>query len=82
MGNQTIKMRDVRQITDASLMKNDQNVKDVTNLDLKKADPQAQTNIKQGTNTSPNVNQPPGGNIMTDVAMSRALMDKLQKETK
>ena len=82
VGNQTIKMRDVRQITDASLMKNDQNVKDVTNLDLKKTESPAQTNIKPGTNTSPNVNQPPGGNIMTDVAMSRELMDKVQKETK
>lgn len=83
VGNQTIKMRDVRQITDSSLMKNDQNVNDVTSLDLKKADPQAQTHIKQGTNTSPNANPPSGGgNIMTDVAMSRELMGKLQKETK
>ncbi len=82
VGNQTIKMRDVRQITDSSLMKNDQNVKDVTSLDLKKTDAQAQTNIKQGTNTSPNVQPQAAGNVMTSVAMSPELMGKLQKETK
>ena len=82
MGNQTIKMRDVRQITDSSLMKNDQIVKDVTNLDLKKSEAQEQTNTKQGTNLSPNAQPQKPGNVMTDVAMDRGMMDKLQKETK
>ena len=82
VGNQTIKMRDVRQITDSSLMKNDQIVKDVTSLDLKKSEAQEQTSIKQGTNLSPNVQPQKPGNVMTDVAMDRGMMDKLQKETK
>lgn len=90
VGNQTIKMRDVRQITDGSLKNNDQNVKDVTNLDLKKTDDVAQTGNKQNeeANTS-NMPKPeeatkatPVNNVMTDVAMSRDLMEKLQKAQK
>lgn len=91
VGNQSIKMRDVRQITDPSLMKNDQNVKDVTNLDLKNADQVTQTGNTEEANTSTPRMKPetkdtakaaPTSNVMTDVAMSRDMMNKLQKETK
>ncbi|MBC7420799.1 MAG: flagellar biosynthesis protein FlgD [Bdellovibrio sp.] len=82
VGSQTIKMRDVRQITDGSAKQNDQKVTDVTSLDLKKVDEAAQTNVKQEANTS-NKAKPSGmSDVMTDVAMSRDLMNKLQKETK
>ena len=90
VGNQTIKMRDVRQIMDGSLKSNDQNVKDVTSLDLKKTDDIKQNVSKQneGTNTS-NTRKPeaasqaaPVNNVMTDVAMSPDLMTKLQKAKK
>ncbi len=90
VGNQTIKMRDVRQIMDGSLKSNDQNVNDVTSLDLKKAGDMQQTDNKQneGTNTS-NTRKPeaatqaaPVNNVMTDVAMSPDLMATIQKAKK
>lgn len=72
VGHQTIKMRDVRQISDPNLNLNskniDQNLNNVTGPDLKK-DADAVQNIKKG-------------NILTDVAMSRDLLNQLQKEVK
>ncbi len=82
VGSQSIKMRDVRQITDSSAKQNDQKVTDVTSLDLKKGDEAAQTNIKQEANTSNAAPVAGMSDVMTEVAMSRGLMDKLQKETK
>lgn len=89
VGQQSVKMRDVRQITDPSLKNNDQNVRDVTSLDLKNQEQMQQTNNTQGTNTSTPVVKPAASNanagmsnVMTDVAMSREMMNKLQKETK
>lgn len=81
VGTQTIKMRDVRQITDSSAKNNDQIVNDVTGLDLKKDDSKRQNNIKKEANTSDNIAKPLTGasDVMTDVAMSRELMNKLQK---
>lgn len=51
IGNQTIRLRDVKKITDPSLMKNDQIVKDVTSLDLKKEAVAGDTN-KEGSEES------------------------------
>ncbi len=79
VGSQTIKMRDVRQITDSSAKNNDQNVTDVTNLDLKSGDAPKQNKIKKEANTSDNVKpQAAGSDVMQDLAMSRELMSKLQ----
>ena len=83
VGSQTIKMRDVRQITDSGAKQNDQNIKNSTSLDLKIYDEAVQNNIKQeeeDTSSRAPVFKP--GNVMTDVAMSRDLMNKLQKEMK
>lgn len=82
VGSQTIKMKDVRQITDPSTKQNDQNVKNVTGLDLKNGDEAEQNNIKQEANTSSTSPKNVTGNVMTDVAMSRELMARLQKEVK
>lgn len=83
VGSQSIKMKDVRQITDSSVKNNDQNVNDVTNLDLKKGDAPKQNLIKQEANTSANNTvQPQGSSVQNDVAMSRELMNQLQKEMK
>jgi flagellar basal-body rod modification protein FlgD len=79
VGSQTIKMRDVRQITDSSVKNNDQKVTDVTSLDLKSSDPKQQNRVKQEANTSANTAPPVAGDVMTDVAMSRELMNQLQK---
>ena len=82
VGSQSIKMRDVRQITDASAKHNDQNSIDVTSLDLKNTESAGQTNVKQEANTS-NKPLPPGmSDVKTGLAMSREMYDKLQKETK
>jgi flagellar basal-body rod modification protein FlgD len=93
VGKQTLKMRDIRQITDSSLMSNDQKVKDVTSLDLKNSGDVQHTGnteeqqTKEASNTShvkPETTDgktAPVGNL-ADVAMSREMQNKLQKETK
>lgn len=83
VGNQTVKMKDVSQITDSSAKQNDQNLKNSTSLDLKKADGAAQTDITEENTSSEEVPRfAKKGNVMTDVAMSPELMAKLQKEMK
>ena len=72
-------MRDVRQITDPSTKNNDQNVTDVTSLDLKSAAAPKQNRIKKEANTSDNAKpQAAGSDVMQDLAMSRDLMNQLQ----
>ena len=87
VGSQTIKMKDVSQITDSSARSNDQNVKNSTGLDLKNNDEAQQNGIKQEANVSSNAEAKrrgigTGGDVFSDVAMSKGLMDKLQKEMK
>lgn len=84
VGNQAIRFNDVKKITDPRLMSNDQNVKDVTNLDLKNNDAIGQTE-KEGsvesqssTTTPPPIAKP---NIMNTVGLSRDMMEKIAKET-
>ncbi|QDK46844.1 flagellar hook assembly protein FlgD [Bdellovibrio sp. HCB185ZH] len=83
VGNQAIRFRDVKKITDPRLMRNDQNVNDVTNLDLKKDDATGQTKkeanvVQQSSTTEP---APMGkSKIMDTVGLSRDMMDKIAKE--
>lgn len=70
IGTQTIRMADVKKISDPSLMKNDQNLKDVTPQDLKKEDGKGQTE----NNSAPS-------RITKDVGLSREMMNRLSKET-
>ncbi|UYL08747.1 flagellar hook assembly protein FlgD [Bdellovibrio sp. SKB1291214] len=83
VGNQAIRFRDVKKITDPRLMRNDQNVNDVTNLDLKKDDATGQTkkepNVVQQSSTT---EQAPvaKSKIMDTVGLSRDMMDKIAKE--
>jgi len=81
VGQQSIKMRDVRQITDSSVKNNDQKVNDLTGLDLKKPVEAKHNLIKKEANTSANATVPPAGSsdVMTDVAMSRETMNDLMK---
>lgn len=84
VGKQSIRFRDVKQITDPRLKNNDQKVNDVTNLDLKKDDVIAQTN-KEGSNESQKAPTPAvataKSNLMNNVGLSREMMEKLAKET-
>ncbi|MCC2679244.1 MAG: basal-body rod modification protein flgD [Pseudobdellovibrio sp.] len=89
VGSQTIKMKDVTQITDSSaqgLKQNDQNVKNSTSLDLKNDDDTKQTDIKEEANVSSNTEAKRRGigtaDVMSDFAMSNDFMAKLQKEMK
>lgn len=91
VGNQSIKMRDVRKITDPSLMSNDQKATDVTAQDLKKQAPTEETKKEANTesakaapsvvasNAAPTT---PKSNIMDNVGLSREMMMKLAKEMK
>lgn len=81
VGQQSIKMRDVRQITDSSVKNNDQKVNNITGLDLKTPDETKHNLIKKEANTSANAKPPVegSGDVMTDVAMSRETMDDLLK---
>lgn len=84
VGNQAIRFRDVKQITDPRLMRNDQNIKDVTNLDLKKDDATGQTK-KEGNVGSDKASTAPApvakSKIMDTVGLSRDMMEKIAKET-
>jgi flagellar basal-body rod modification protein FlgD len=84
VGNQTIKMRDVRKITDPSLMSNDQKATDVTAQDLKKEAPTEET-VKEGNKESAKATPSVAvakSNIMDNVGLSREMMSKLTKEMK
>jgi len=87
VGTQTIKMKDVRQITDSGAagrdQRNDQISKNETGLDLKNTEDTKQNSIKKEANASPNTaNKNLAGNGLQDIAMSRELLAKLQKGQK
>lgn len=83
VGNQTIRMRDVKKITDPRLKKNDQKINDVTSLDLKKQEAAGETK-KEGNGES-KVSSAPApaakSKILDDVGLSRDMMEKIAKET-
>jgi len=95
VGNQTIRMRDVRKITDPSLMSNDQKVNDVTAQDLKVSGAMDNTKTegnKESAKAAPtapatSAAQPAPAapvaksNILDNVGLSREMMAKLAKET-
>jgi flagellar basal-body rod modification protein FlgD len=84
VGNQAIRFSDVKKITDPSLMKNDQKVNDVTNLDLKENDAVGQTkkeaSVVQQTAT-PSTASTAKSNLMNSVGLSRDMMERIAKET-
>lgn len=81
VGNQTVRLKDLRKIVDPSLKKNDQKVNDVTAQDLKKEDPARQTQEKEAV-VAPAAQEPAKKpSVMDNVALSREMMSKLQKET-
>lgn len=80
IGNQTIRLRDVKKITDPSLMKNDQNVQNVLTQDLKN---DAQMNETNNKGTKSDGAPPPvaKSTIMDQVGLSGDMMQKIAKET-
>lgn len=84
VGNQAVKFKDVKKITDPRLATTDQNVKDVTNLDLKKDDVKMQTDKEEkqeSQNSSINSGSGAKSNIMNSVGLSRQMMEQIAKET-
>lgn len=89
VGNQSVRLKDIKKIQDPSLMKNDQKVNSVVESNLKTAEATNQTDNKQSaTEVSAPVEGAPDAplrlqqNLMETVGMSSEMKDKLAKETK
>lgn len=82
IGKQSVRLKDVRQFSDPSLMSNDQKTNDVTELDLKKSSHNGQTNIKQETKTEAQKKAMSASteDYLANVGMSSELLDKVQTE--
>ncbi len=84
VGNQSIKLKDVKKIVDPSLMKNGQISKNFSGQDLKNKQVTSQNKEKQ-TEEDKGAQEPSlatASNIMDNVGMSRDMIAKLEKETK
>ncbi|MFP5520359.1 MAG: flagellar hook assembly protein FlgD [Bdellovibrionia bacterium] len=81
VGNQTIRWRDVKRIIDPSLKRNDQNINDVTALDLKKDNAAGETKNVGNEAVKQSAPPAPSSNIMSSVGLSRDMMEKIAKET-
>lgn len=77
VGDQSVKLKDVRKIVDPQILKNDQKSEKSTSDELKNAAKSAE-NERKGAPEAEEVK--PVGNVMTGVAMAPDMMDKLQKE--
>jgi flagellar basal-body rod modification protein FlgD len=83
VGNQSIKLKDVKKIVDPSLMRNDQIAKTSAGQDLKNQHITAQTKDTAGEDKrAGDAVKPPAGNLMDNIKMSREMMDKVTKETR
>lgn len=82
VGKQTVRLKDIRQFSDPSLMSNDQKTNDVTELDLKKSMNNGQTNIKQETKTDAQKKAMAAStdDVLADVGMSSEMLGKIQDE--
>lgn len=90
IGNQTVRLSEVKKIVDPSLMKNDQISKSGSGQDLKVPGDagHTQTIRAQGSSTSAGAADEPApagealkSNLLGDVGLSREMMTKLSKET-
>jgi len=81
IGKQNVRLKDIRQFSDPSLMSNDQNSKDITQLDLKKNDPMKQTVIKEEAKTQQQLRAEAqtADDLFSQVGMSNELMEKVKK---
>lgn len=82
VGNQSVRLRDVRQFTDPSLMSNDQNSRNITELDLKKDDVQGQTIKKEEekSEAAKKALKADVNDLMSQVGMESGLLDQVKKE--
>jgi flagellar basal-body rod modification protein FlgD len=80
VGNQTVKLKDVKRIIDPSLMKNGQNSKNEVQVDLKNQGAALENSNKDEKVAGDAPITPT--NLLDKVGMSRELMAKFEKETK
>ena len=80
VGKQAIRLKDVKQFADPSLKSNDQNSKDITELDLKKVAQGSQNKVKEETKSAEQIRAENLGsdNLLSEVNMSGALFDKIK----
>lgn len=79
VGSQSVRLKDVRKITDPSLMKNDQKVSTAATPDLKNTEVIKQNESKDSEGAPAAA---PKSKILDQVGMSSEMMGKLVKETK
>lgn len=85
VGNQSIKLKDVKKIVDPGLMKNDQIAKSVAGQDLKNNSVTTQNGEKKPQEEVKPAGDPPlqqTSNLMDSLGMSREMMARLEKETR
>ncbi|MFN8791821.1 MAG: flagellar hook assembly protein FlgD [Bdellovibrionales bacterium] len=90
VGNQSVRLRDIKKIQDPSLMKNDQKINSVVESNLKTQAAVDQTENKSGgtgatpaeSSGAPEAAPQFAQNLMETVGMSREMMEKVAKETK
>lgn len=84
VGNQSVKLKDVKKIIDPSLLKNDQKINSVVGQDLKKTDALNQTNSKTDSGKTgegaPEAKPDPLTQMMNNVGMSRDMINQVTKE--
>ncbi len=82
VGNQSIRLKDVRQFTDSSLKSNDQKSKNITELDLKKTDAVSETKIKEEekSEASKKALAADAADLIGDVGMESDLLSQVKKQ--
>lgn len=82
VGKQTIRLKDIRQFSDPSLMSNGQNSTDITTLDLNNAVGTSKNNIKEETRTEAQKKAMSASqdDMLANVNMSGDLMNKIKND--
>jgi flagellar basal-body rod modification protein FlgD len=84
VGNQSVKLKDVKKIVDPSLMKNGQIVKKSSSPDLKKQQTASQNEVSAKDKDVPAAGDdaPPQPANLNDAAMAQGMLNRLEKELK
>lgn len=81
VGQQSIKLKDVKQFSDPGLMSNDQNSKSVENLDLKKQEQEVKNNIKEETKSEQQLQaeSQSSDEMFAQLGLNQSLIDKVKQ---
>ncbi|MFN3454353.1 MAG: flagellar hook assembly protein FlgD [Pseudobdellovibrio sp.] len=82
VGKQSIRLKDIRQFSDPSLKRNDQNSQDITALDLKKGNQLKQTNYKEETKSPERLRAEAGSSddMFSELGVEPTLVEKIKSE--